>query len=506
MTIRGASGNRDAVVIQGQGYGTASEGLMIQTSNVTIADLTLTGMRNHGVSIKGELGAEAPHIYNVHLYDIGTQHIKGTPGDGVHDGVVACSKIGYTPGGVQGDYINGIDIHGGVDWIVRDNELYNIWGDGTGCEVDVDCGTYQPGGGPAILFWNGSSGTVVERNRIVDSFRGIALGFGSAHPGGVVRNNFFFQTQDGDAGIQINGGSDIQVDHNTVILGGSYPGAVEVWNSSNLLVRNNLLSQPVWNRGSTTYTDAGNKTNGSAADLAAIGDPHLASTSAAIDFSSTVALAVDDIDGTGRPQGSRNDAGCDEWSQAPPPPDPEDDQYETSGSESHMHVEDEDWLRFMAHPNATYRIETTNLIGGADTVLELSAACGSVLASDDNGGVGLGSRIDYANPTASYMDVRIRDASGAYGSGKGYDVSVTCIANCPVCTLPGGDNYELANEVLSTDHTVEACYSVTSTGNTLVTGTANVLLRAGQSVSLGDGFGVTADGVLTVDIDPALVP
>lgn len=92
ITVRGASGSRAAVRIQGLGYGVGSEGFMVHARNVTIADLTMTAIRNHAISIKGESGAEAPHVYNVDLYDIGTQHIKGTPGDGV----VACSRIGYS--------------------------------------------------------------------------------------------------------------------------------------------------------------------------------------------------------------------------------------------------------------------------------------------------------------------------------------------------------------------------------------------------------------------------
>jgi hypothetical protein len=332
LTVRGASGNRDAVVIRGQGYGTGSEGFMVHATGVTIADLTMTAIRNHAVSIKGESGAEAPHVYNVHLYDIGTQHIKGTPGDGVSDGVVACSRLGYTPGGVRGDYIDAIDIHRGLNWTVRDNEIYNHWGDGTGCEVDEDCGTYASGGGPAVLFWNNSSGTVVERNRIVDAYRGIALGFGTPHPGGAVRNNFFYQPTAGrqgargfisaDMGVQIDRGNGTVADHNTVILGGTYPGAIEVWNSSSVTVRNNLLTRPVWDRGGNSgLVTSGNKTNAAAADLAVPGDPHLAATSSAIDFAGVVATPVTaDIEGQPRPQGARVDAGCDEWNACAPPP------------------------------------------------------------------------------------------------------------------------------------------------------------------------------------------
>jgi parallel beta helix pectate lyase-like protein len=326
ITVRGASGNRAAVLIQGQGYGVGSEGFMVEAPNVTIADLSMTAIRNHAISIKGELGAQAPNVYNVHLYDVGTQHIKGTPGSGVNNGVVACSRIGYSTVGAQGDYINAIDIHHGIDWTVRDNEIYNIWGDGTGCEVDVSCATYLSGGGPAILIWNNSSGTVIERNRIVDSFMGIAVGYGTPHPGGIVRNNFVYRSQasrpgargtiTGDLGIHVRGGNGTTVDHNTVIQAGTYPGAVEIWQSQNVAVRNSLISQPVWDRGGNTGLSLqGNKTNGAVSDLAVPFDPHLAAGSGAVDFATTVSLpgVPDDIDGDARPQGVRRDAGCDEW-------------------------------------------------------------------------------------------------------------------------------------------------------------------------------------------------
>jgi hypothetical protein len=320
ITIRGASGNRSAVLIQGQGYGVQSEGLRVWTAGVTIADLSITGIRDHAVSMKGEAGADATHIYNVHIYDIGTQHIKGTPS--TRDGIIACSRIGYTPGGVKGDYINAVDIHGATDWIIRDNEIYNIWGDGTGCNVDVDCGHYWPGGGPSILLWNNASGNVVERNRIIDSFRGIAIGFdGDVYSGGAVRNNFIYQSTaqqngvTGDAGMSIFGSSDVEIDHNTVLLGSSYPGAIEVQNSSNLKIRNNLLNKPIFNRGGWSGDGSqGNKTDGDSTDLVTPSEPHLNPDSDAVDFPTTVSVpgVPADIDGDSRPQGTRRDAGCDE--------------------------------------------------------------------------------------------------------------------------------------------------------------------------------------------------
>jgi len=263
------------------------EGFGINGHNITIADLTMTQIRNHAISIKSSSGAEATHIYNVHLVDIGTQHIKGSGAYGIEDGVVACSRIGYTDGGVQGDYINGIDIHHAIDWVLRDNEIYNIFGDGSGCEVDIDCGSYYRGGGPAILLWNNSSGNVVERNRIIDSYRGIALGFGTGHEGGIVRNNFFYQSEaerdvpvgppiSGDMGIQLMTSGNVMVEHNTIILGGSYPGAIEARNASgHVTIRNNLLTAPVWDRGSVSFSQAGNITDATVADLETAGEPHV---------------------------------------------------------------------------------------------------------------------------------------------------------------------------------------------------------------------------------------
>ncbi|MCP5096139.1 MAG: hypothetical protein GY943_11340 [Chloroflexi bacterium] len=322
LTIRSASGNRDAVILQGPGYGLpVHEGFAFNGHNITIADLTMTDIRNHAISIKSGSGAEATHIYNVHLVDIGTQHIKGSGTNGIEDGIVACSRIGYTDGGVEGDYINGIDIHGAIDWEIRDNALYNIFGDGSGCEVDIDCGTYLRGGGPAILLWNNASGNMVERNQIINSFRGIALGLGSGHEGGIVRNNFFYQAEaartvpfgapiTGDMGIQLITSGSVLVEHNTIILGGNYPGAIEVWNpSGHVTIQNNLITVPIWDRGSASFSQAGNIIDATVADLRTPGYPHVPVTSRVV--GAGVATALDhDIDGDER--NGRFDVGADQ--------------------------------------------------------------------------------------------------------------------------------------------------------------------------------------------------
>ncbi len=265
LTLRSASGNREAVVIEGQGYGENAEALMIMADDVHIADLTVKNIRNHGISIKE--GFARSVIYNVDLIDVGTQHIKGSRMG--PDGLIACSNIGYTTDVGPGDYNGAIDLHGAVNWTIRDNTIYNIWGDGSGCEVDINCGSYYPGGGPAILLWNDSRDNIVERNRIMGSFRGISLGLDTPYSGGVVRDNLVYLDVTGkegvegfiehDTGISLIGASNVIVEGNTVLLAGGYPGPVELQNVDNVIVRNNLISAPVWNRGDAQYNGCENR-------------------------------------------------------------------------------------------------------------------------------------------------------------------------------------------------------------------------------------------------------
>lgn len=312
ITIRGASGDRKTVRIVGQGYGPGSEGFMVLAAGITIADLTMSAIRNHAISIKPASGAARTYIYNVHLFNVGTQHIKGSSGDESVGGVVACSSIGYTRNGAKGDYLGAIDVHNAVNWTIRDNYIYNINGDGSGCEVDIDCGTYIYGA-PAIYLWNGARGSVVERNTVVNSDRGIALGLGRGHDGGVIRNNFIYRPAAGDAGIELWTASDLLVEHNTVILGGDYPGAIEYRESNNIIIRNNLISVQPWDRGSNSGVVArGNIGDATASDFVAPGDPHLRSDSQAIGAGVASNLSTD-IDGDSR--SGRRDVGADQYTE-----------------------------------------------------------------------------------------------------------------------------------------------------------------------------------------------
>ena len=247
-TIRSASQNADSVTIIGQGYGINGEGLMIIGNDVSIADLSITQMRDHAIAIKPLQGAkQGTRIYNVHLYDIGTQHIKLNVGES-DGGLIACSTIGYSDNGAKGDYNGAIDLHEASNWTIRDNTIYNIRGDGSGCNVDEDCGRYLSG--PAILVWNNSENTRITRNRLFDNYRNIALGLGRGHSNGKIDNNLIVQSAAGDAGIELQTTTKTTVENNTVILSGNYPGGIEFRDSDNIVIRNNWITSDPHDRGS----------------------------------------------------------------------------------------------------------------------------------------------------------------------------------------------------------------------------------------------------------------
>ena len=126
--------------------------------------------------------------------DIRDQLVKVNPaGDGSEDGLLACSRLEYTTSAPD-SYTNGISAHNAHRWVVRDNEWYRIR-------------TIDDTAVPTILFWSGSSDTIVERNLLVDCYQGIAFGNSSQaginHTGGIVRNNFIYSSLEHDVAIEM---------------------------------------------------------------------------------------------------------------------------------------------------------------------------------------------------------------------------------------------------------------------------------------------------------------
>ncbi|MFN2226838.1 MAG: hypothetical protein ACK2UY_11030, partial [Anaerolineae bacterium] len=215
VSLFGQSGNRDDVVLDFSavpGTPDAFSGIQIAADDVTVANLTIRYAHDHGVAIQG---SDRPVLYNLHVLDVDDQFIKVNPaGDGSDDGLLACSRLEYTTAAPD-EYTNGISAHDAHGWTVRDNEWYRI---------------RTPGGSPVptILFWNGSSDTVVERNLLVDCYQGIAFGNAGGgpgdHSGGVVRNNMIYASLPHDVVIEMVYASGWLVAHNTALLLDPAPG------------------------------------------------------------------------------------------------------------------------------------------------------------------------------------------------------------------------------------------------------------------------------------------
>jgi hypothetical protein len=225
VVLRGRSGDPSQVVLTGGGMTNEPVGVAIAVDapDVTIADLTIMLVRFHAVQIRGENAASRAVLHNLRLFDTGQQLVKGSIARAAvfaEGGTIACSTLAYTDT-APSDYTNGIDLIGVRGWTIRDNRLERIRG-------PRDRGYAA---GPAILVWGGSSGTIVERNIVLDSFRGIAVGLEAAsrvdgsvpgtpdHQDAIVRNNVVWNLNPwADEAIEANGSANARIDHNTVFV------------------------------------------------------------------------------------------------------------------------------------------------------------------------------------------------------------------------------------------------------------------------------------------------
>lgn len=88
---------------------------------------------------------------------------------------------------------------------------------------------------------------------------------------------------------------------------------------------------------------------------------------------------------------------------------------------------DEDWFRFDAVAGTQYDIQTSNLATGVDTTLELYDTDGvTLLVSNDNGGGGNASSLNWQAPQDGVYFARVVQASGSsFGCGSTYNFAVT---------------------------------------------------------------------------------
>jgi hypothetical protein len=82
---------------------------------------------------------------------------------------------------------------------------------------------------------------------------------------------------------------------------------------------------------------------------------------------------------------------------------------------------DEDWFRLEAAEGMTYTIETSQLAAGVNTVIEIyDTNASTLLAQDDDGGIGLASRLVWKAPASRTFYLRVLPVSGSLTGCESY--------------------------------------------------------------------------------------
>jgi hypothetical protein len=309
VSLRSASGRRDAVVLDGGHQST--EIVTVAASDVTVADLSIVRADTHAVHVVGAPTHHVvrPTLYNLNIVDPAQQGIKvNQTGDHyADDGLIACSSIVLTAAGrsrVRNNcYTGGIDMHRTRGWRIRDNRIEGFW---------CPDGLSEHG----IHLWRYNADAVIERNVVVDCARGIGLGLvdsgsdGRVHPDidcptdvyvgdfrGTIRNNLVFASDPAlfasaagfDNGISLASACDARVLHNTVASTQPPFSSIE-WRFAGTSARigNNLVTHNLRERTPGTAQLEGNIEGADHAHFADLsgGDLHLSADSPALDAGS----------------------------------------------------------------------------------------------------------------------------------------------------------------------------------------------------------------------------
>jgi len=335
VTLRSKSGNRLGVVLDGQ-YA-IGDVLLLQRSDITVADLTLAHSNWHLVHVVPDGGTlSGTTLHNLRAVDGVEQFIKvNSGGDQYADnGVVRCSSLEMTDLGrtyVRNNcYTGGVDILQTRGWQISANILSGFW-----CDSGLS--------GPAILAWTGSRDTIVDRNVIINSARGIGLGLGASiegrpyadrpcgavstigHYGGAISNNFvvandarlFASAAGFDTGIFLEQSCETTVAHNTVVSTVAPRSSSIEWRFANTtaLVANNLVTHRLLERDAGRASLAGNLVDAPLSlfvDVASANLHLLPGATAAIGTGAVLTPPLpSDIDGDTRD--ARPDVGADEY-------------------------------------------------------------------------------------------------------------------------------------------------------------------------------------------------
>ncbi len=323
VTVRGATGNRDDVVIQGDAM---SSGATIKSifyfpqgaygQNATIKDLTIGRVGWHAIFFNGNGSGDGTTINNVRIFNTYEQMVKGAVGaTGTSNVTIENSLFEFTSPPVN-YYTGGIDAHSPNGWLIKNNTFKNIQSPGTSVAEH------------AIHLWSNTDypgSNTIERNKIINCDRGIGIWRNSGSA--TIKNNMI--TSDGsgtfpDVGIDIQDSQNTKVYNNTVWIDPSgYYAAIEVRDTTtnNVTLTNNLANTQIAQIGGPSVTLSHNVTNATSSWFTAVslGNLHLtALATGAIDQGVAVAGLTDDFDG--QPRTGAIDIGADQQFMLLPPP------------------------------------------------------------------------------------------------------------------------------------------------------------------------------------------
>ncbi len=269
VTLRGASGRRERVIIDGA---RSREGELVgvrRCSGVTIADLTIQNITYNGFKINSETNVQNLTIHNCIIHNIWQRGVKGVKVPSENREAIRprncriryCLFYNDRPKRLTddshdiagGNYVGAIDIMYAAGWTISDNVFVGIRG------------RTREGRG-AVFIWFDSQDCLVERNIIIDCDAGIC--FGNAHrpegtihhcSGCIARNNFITRAPEG--GIVTVYTRDCKILNNSIYDPDNRLGRLIrlVLDNDGLLVANNLLCGPkIRNESKSRITFTGN--------------------------------------------------------------------------------------------------------------------------------------------------------------------------------------------------------------------------------------------------------
>ena len=250
ITLSSLSGKREKVVISGKGMKkTKGTDNLIRVSgqHFMLDGITLQQAGNHLIQIAGEENADYPILRNCVLKDGFEQLFKVSYNRKTKiasdNGLIENCDFTYTAGIGPQFYIGGIDIHGGHNWIVRNNTFSNI------------ASPSRMVAEHAIHFWNNTKSTLIEKNIIINCDRGIGFGLENRPTlGGIIRHNLILHSDNNhpfaDAGIIIEESINTQILNNKIFLAHSYPNAIEYRfpSTKNITISDNLVNKRIRKR------------------------------------------------------------------------------------------------------------------------------------------------------------------------------------------------------------------------------------------------------------------